>query len=110
MSPTRPLPCFSAVGPPGSQQLFFPYPEPIFPLGPSGSKGPIGKKGGKSVSNLFYSEQWMNSASQSYLCVSLAELRPPPQVLSELCGWKDASDGSAEEHSWAFGSLGRLCQ
>lgn len=92
MPPTRPLPCFSAVGPPGSQQLFFPYPEPIFPLGPSGSKGPIGKKGGKSVSNLFYSEQWMNSASQSYLCVSLAELRPPPSVeravwVERCLGW-----------------------
>lgn len=69
MLPTWPLPGFSAVGPPGSQQLFFLYPEPIFSLGPSGPEGPVGKKGGKSVSNLFYSGQWMDSASQSYLCV-----------------------------------------
>lgn len=108
MLPPNPHPRFSAVGPPGSQQLFFSYPEPIFPLGPSGSEGPIGKKGGKSVSNLFYSEQWMDSASQSYLCVSLAELPPPTPVVSRMCGWKDASDTSTEKHGWAFGSLGGL--
>lgn len=77
MPPTRPLPGFSAVGPPRSQQLLSPYPEPIFPLGPSGPEGPVEKKGGKSVSNLFYSEQWIDSASQFYLCVSLAELSTP---------------------------------